>query len=584
MNKDRPGFVGAEVRSHLLDRRRFLKLIPAVGAASIAAVSVEIPSVCAGQAQPGAAQKVTKEALHAAQQLIGIQLTEAQETMALAEVNRNRANYEALRKIEISLDTDTPFAFRPAVPEKHRKIQPKKFPLSKGGLPTFSSIEELAFFTVSDLAKLIRARRVSPVELTRMYLSRLKRYGPRLNCTVTLTEELALQQAEAAEREIRNGDYRGPLHGIPWGAKDLFATKGIPTTWGAEVYRNRVIDYDAAVVERLRDAGAVLVAKLSMGELAMGARWFGGVTRNPWQVEESEVGSGGSSAGPAAATAAGLVGFSVGTETLGSIISPSSRCGVVGLRPTFGRVSRYGAMCLSFTMDKIGPITRGVEDCAAVLEAICGPDRRDIAVGDIPFNWTADTGIEKMRIGYVKEEFDLRSGKLKKIYDEALEALSSAGAHLEPIQLPRCSDAGSMIILSTESAAAFDDLTRSDDINNLSGQGRTDWPNTFRTSRFIPAIEYFRAQRVRTLLMRKMDALMSNWDVFVSPAPNSASLLATNLTGHPAVCMPCGFSEGLPRSIMFTGGVYDEAAALRVALAFERATQWHSMHPKLDWA
>lgn len=584
MNKDRPGFVGAEVRSPVLDRRKFLKLIPAAGAASLAAVSVEIPSVCAEQAQRGAAQHVSKEALHAAQELIGIELTEAQETMALAEVNRNRANYEALRKIEIPLDTDTPFAFRPAVSEKQRKIHPTKFPPNKGELPTFSSIEELAFFTISDLAKLIRARRVSPVELTRMYLSRLKRYGPRLNCTVTLTEDLALQQAEAAEREIRNGNYRGPLHGIPWGAKDLFATKGIPTTWGAEVYRNRVIDYDAAVVERLRDAGAVLVAKLSMGELAMGARWFGGVTRNPWQVDESEEGSGGSSAGPAAATAAGLAGFSVGTETLGSIISPSSRCGVVGLRPTYGRVSRYGAMCLSFTMDKIGPITRGVEDCAAILAAICGPDGRDLAVEDVPFNWTADTGIEKMRIGYLKEEFELRTGKLKKIYDEALEVLSRIGARLEPIQLPKCSAASSMIILSAESAAAFDDLTRSEDINYLSGQGRTDWPNTFRTSRFIPAIEYFRAQRVRTLLMHKMETLMSNWDVFVSPAPSSASLLATNLTGHPAVCMPCGFNEGLPRSIMFTGGLYDEAAALRVALAFERATQWHSMHPKLDWA
>jgi Asp-tRNA(Asn)/Glu-tRNA(Gln) amidotransferase A subunit family amidase len=584
MNKKTPAFVGAEPRSPVLNRRKFLKLLPAAGAASLAVVSAEVPSVCAERAERRAAQQVTQESLHAAQQLIGIELTEVQETMALADVNRNRANYEALRKIEIPLDTDAPFAFRPAPSGRRPKIPPTKPRPSKAELPTFSSTEDLAFFTISDLAKLIHARRVSPVELTRMYLSRLKRYGPRLNCTVTLTEELALQQAEAAEQEICNGNYRGPLHGIPWGAKDLFATKGIPTTWGTEVYRNRVIDYDAAVVERLRDAGAVLVAKLSMGELAMGARWFGGVTRNPWQVDESEEGSGGSSAGPAAATAAGLVGFSVGTETLGSIISPSSRCGVVGLRPTYGRVSRYGAMCLSFTMDKIGPITRGVEDCATVLAAICGPDGRDLGVEDVPFNWEADIGIEKMRIGYLKDEFELRSGKLKKTYDEALEVLSRIGARLEPIQLPKGSAASSMIILSAESGAAFDDLTRSQEINNLSGQGRTDWPNTFRTSRFIPAIEYFRAQRVRTLLMHKMETLMSNWDVFVSPAPSSASLLATNLTGHPAVCMPCGFNEGLPRSIMFTGGLYDEAAALRVALAFERATQWHSMHPKLDWA
>ncbi len=280
--------------------------------------------------------------------------------------------------------------------------KPIKFRLTKQEIPKYSSLEEVAFFTATQLAELVRTRQVSSVDLTRMYLGRLKRYGPKLLCVVTLTEELALKQAAEADREIKAGKYRGPLHGIPCGVKDLFATKGINTTWGAEPYRDQMIDYDSTVVERLRDAGAVLVAKLSMGALAQGGRWFAGVTRNPWQVDEKLVGSSGSSAGPASATSAGLVGFSIGTETLGSIVSPASRCGCAGLRPTYGRVSRYGAMGLSWTMDKIGPISRGVEDLAAVLSAIYGPDQRDITVGDAPFNWAPDAPLSKMRIGYLK--------------------------------------------------------------------------------------------------------------------------------------------------------------------------------------
>ncbi len=417
-----------------------------------------------------------------------------------------------------------------------------------------------------------------------MYVARLKKYGPKLNCVVTLTEDLALAQAAAAEREIKAGKYRGPLHGIPWGAKDLFATKGIRTTWGAEPYREQLIDYDATVVERLRDAGAVLVAKLSMGALAQGGRWFAGMTRNPWQVEEDKTGSSGSSAGPASATAAGLVGFSIGTETLGSIISPSSRCGVVGLRPTFGRVSRYGAMGLSWTMDKIGPICRGVEDCAAALQGIYGPDGRDLTVGDVLFNWEPDTPLASMKIGYIKTEFDQQQDPERKtIYQQALDTLKSAGANLQPVEMPKFSVGALRIILVAEAATAFDDITRDGRVNQLSGQEPGDWPNTFRSSRFIPAVEYIRAQRARRLLMQEMDTLMAQWNVFVSPAPGSLSLLITNLTGHPAVAVPCGFPKGLPQSIMFTGRLYDEGAALRVALAYERATQWHAMHPKMDW-
>jgi Asp-tRNA(Asn)/Glu-tRNA(Gln) amidotransferase A subunit family amidase len=522
--------------------------------------------------------------LHNAEQVIGIELTPAQEEMALPGVNRNLAAYETVRKVDVPLDTEPAFLFHPALPGKTFNTKRIKLTLSKQQPPPFKSVEEVAFFTAAQLGELIRTRRLSPVELTRMYLARLKRYGPKLHCVITLMEESAMKQAEQAEREIKSGKYRGPLHGVPWGAKDLFATKGTPTTWGAEPYREQMIDVDATVVERLRKAGAVLLAKLSMGALAQGPRWFGGVTRNPWQPDEDRIGSSGSSAGSAAATAAGLVGFAVGTETLGSIISPSSRCGVVGLRPTYGRISRYGAMGLSWTMDKIGPICRGVEDCAAVLDAAYGPDGHDLTVGDAAFNWTPARPLAQMRIGYLKAEFEGGDEKTKALYKEALDALRAAGAQLQEATLPKFETGSLRFILSAEAATAFDDITRDGRVNQLSGQTPGDWPNTFRTSRFIPAVEYLRAQRARTLLMREMDQFMSKWDVFVSPAPGSASLLITNLTGHPAVCLPCGFIDNLPRAIMFTGGLYDEAAPLRVALAFERATRWHTMHPKMDFA
>lgn len=578
-----------------INRRSFVKLLPAAGVAGAAITNLDAPSGAAianaQQAQQQTPQKITQEMLRATEQLIGIELTDAQEAMALPGVNRNLANYEALRKIDVPLDTEPAIAFHPALPGKKFSAAKTKIKASKVEPPKFKSVEELAFSTVTQLAELVRTKQVSPVELTKMYLGRLKKYGPALLCVVTLTEELALKQAEEAEREIRRGKYRGPLHGIPCGVKDLFGTKGIKTTWGAEPYRDQMIDYDSTVVERLRDAGAVLVAKLSMGALAMGGRWFAGMTRNPWQPEETNIGSSGSSAGSASATSAGLVGFSIGTETLGSIVSPSSRCGVTGLRPTYGRVSRYGAMGLSWTMDKVGPICRGVEDCALTLDAIYGPDGRDITVGDAAFNWNPDRPLAQMRIGYVKAEFEQAGGQggnqsateeRKKMYQEALDALRQAGAKLEPMELPQFSAQSLRIILNAEAAAAFDDITRDSRVNQLSGQSANDWPNSFRTSRFIPAVEYIRAQRARTLLMREMDSLMSKWDVFVTPAPGSASLLITNLTGHPAVVTPCGFINGLPQAIMFTGNLYDEASPLRVALAYERATKWHTMRPNLD--
>ena len=585
-------------------RRDFVKLLPALGAAGLAASKLPLEALAqtpsptpvpSPSPSPTPAPRITKEMMHQAEKLIGIELTDAQEAMALGGVNRNLDAYETVRKIDIPLDTEPAIAFHPSRAKKELYTAKTKFRFSKVEAPQFKTVDELAFATVPQLAELIRTRKISSTELTKMYLTRLKKYGPKLNCIVTLTEDLALKQAAAADAEIKRGKYHGPLHGIPWGAKDLFATKGIKTTWGAEPYRDQVIDYDSTVVERLNEAGAVLVAKLSMGALAQGPRWFGGVTRNPWQPDEAQTGSSGSSAGPAAATAAGLVGFSIGTETLGSIVSPSSRCGVTGLRPTYGRVSRYGAMGLSWTMDKIGPMCRGVEDCAAALHAIYGPDGKDITVGDAPFNWNPDTNISTLRIGYLKTEFEppasaaateqqrTQAEQRRAVYKTALEVLEKAGAKLTPIELPKFSAGSLRFILSAEAATAFDDITRDGRVNQLSGQAPNDWPNTFRTSRFIPAVEYLRAQRARTLLMREMEKLMSQWDVFVSPAPGSASLLVTNLTGHPAVVLPCGFVNDLPVAIMFTGGVYDEVSPLRVALGYERATKWHMMHPKVDW-
>jgi Asp-tRNA(Asn)/Glu-tRNA(Gln) amidotransferase A subunit family amidase len=593
-----------------INRRNFVKVLPVAGAAAIVASKAPLnalaqtpspsPSPIAGPSPSPTPLRITKEMMHNAEKLIGIELTDAQEAMALRNVNGALDNYEAVRKIDVPLDTEPAIVFHPALPGFHVKRAPAKlkFKFGRNEPAQFKSVEALAFATVPQLAELIRTRKVSSVELTKMYLNRLKKYGPKLLCVVTLTEELAMKQAQAADDDLKRGKYRGPLHGIPWGAKDLFATRGIKTTWGAEPYRDQMIDYDATVVERLAAAGAVLIAKLSMGALAQGARWFGGVTRNPWNPNEDRNGSSGSSAGPASATAAGLVGFSIGTETLGSIVSPSSTCGVTGLRPTYGRVSRYGAMGLSWTMDKIGPICRGVEDCAAALDAIYGPDGKDMTVGDPPFNWNAEVPLSSLRVAYLKTEFETtvpgnaneqqRKGieDRNAMYKQALADLEKAGVKMTAIELPKFPTNNIRYILTAEAATAFDDITRDGRVNQLSGQEVFDWPNSFRTSRFIPAVEYLRAQRARVLLMREMDKLMSQWDVFVAPAPGSASLIITNMTGHPTVCVPCGFTgtPSLPRAIMFTGGLYDEASPLRVALAFEKATNWHTMHPKVDWA
>ncbi len=608
-----------------IGRRRFLKTVPATVAATVA-LHETVPAVLDAQRGGGAPPKFGKDALKCSEQIAGLHFTDAEEDAALGGVSRNLDSYDTLRKLNIPLDTEPAITFRPYLPGKQpagRSKRNAKLTVARpAGVQVSSNLEELAFEPVTVLATLIESRRVTSTDLTKMYLGRLRRYGDPLHCVVTLTEELALAQAAAADKEIKGGRYRGPLHGIPFGVKDLFDTKGIRTTWGAQPYQNRIAEVDATIVERLRDAGGVLVAKLSMGALAQGGVWFGGSTRNPWSPENS---SSGSSAGPGAATSAGLVAFAIGTETRGSIISPASTCGVVGLRPTYGRISRYGAMGLSWTMDKIGPMCRTVEDCALAFNAIYGTDGRDDTVVDAPFEWNPDVPLSKLRIGYIASEFELspqapgastvrgpqgrpepgrgttgsgraagggaggrggvdpevarrRAEARNTLLKNALDVLRAQGGKLEPMTLPEFPTNAINFILDAEAAAAFDDLTRGGEVNEIKNSS---WGNSFRTSRFIPAVEYIRAQRARTLLMRHMDALMAKYDVFLSPT-GGASLSITNLTGHPAACLKAGFVDGLPQALMITGRLYDEASVLRVALAYERATKWHTMHPALD--
>ena len=584
-----------------MNRRRFFSTLTGAFAAGSA-----VPALAQ---QPATPPRVDRLRLDAAESIFGVDFNEAEEQMALNSVNRNLDSYEQLRKLNIPLDTEPAITFRPYLPGKRptgRSTPGAKLKVSKPVVPPSLTPEQIAFLPVTALATLVETRRITATELTKIYLDRLKKYGEPLKCVVTLMEDSAIKEAANADAEIKAGKYRGPLHGIPWGAKDLLATKGYKTTWGAAPYKDQVIDLDATVVERLRDAGAILVAKLSMGALAQGGVWYGGSTRNPWNIERS---SSGSSAGPGSATAAGLVGFSIGTETLGSIISPSVTNGVTGLRPTYGRVSRHGAMALSWTMDKIGPMCRSVEDCVLVLNAIYGSDGKDDTVTDAPFEWNptfapqssgATVGkpagpLASLRIGYIQKEFEgtgtnpnpsdaqkQAAASRAAMYADALAVFRKLGAKLEPMAMPDFPNQAIGFVLSAEAAAAFDDLTRNrEQLATLTAQSPGDWPNTFRSSRFIPAVEYIRAMRARRLLMQEMDKLMSQYDVFLSPAPGSSSLQVTNLTGHPAIALKSGFVDNMPAAIMVPGRLYDEATVCRVALAYEQATEWHKKHPTL---
>jgi len=567
-----------------LDRRSFMSYFAGAGLSTTL-----FPGVLWAKLSAGA--DITVETIASAEEVAGLHFDQAERELMLDGLKQQEQRIEALHKVPLANSVSPAIVFHPLPPGKKIPSEPRR-PMVRSRVAhraVPADIDELAFLPVTELSEMVRRRRVTSLELTQMYLARLKRYDPVLRCVISLTEDRAFKQAYAADAEIRRGRYRGPLHGIPWGAKDLLAVRGYKTTWGAGPYRDQVIDADATVVQRLDQAGAILVAKLTLGELAQGDIWFGATTKNPWKVDQ---GSSGSSAGPASATAAGLVGFAIGSETLGSISSPSTRCGTTGLRPTFGRVPRTGAMALSWTMDKLGPICRSVEDCAIVLDAIYGPDDQDNSVIAAPYHWNAKLSPRKLRIGYVKSAFDLPQidpadpkrtlHATKKFDDAALDVFKSMGINLIPVELPDAPYDPMRIILSAEAAAAFDDLTRSDRDKELVQQGKFDWPNSFRTSRFIPAVDYVNANRARSIAIQKWDELMKTVDVIVTPtgASNLSQLVATNLTGHPAVILPNGFrDDGTPVSLTFLGGIFEEAKVLAVARAYQDETGFHLKHP-----
>ena len=585
--------------------------------------------------------KVTAQMIEAAAAIAAVKLTPEQIQMMLDGVSEQRRMALEVRKLDLPNRVAPTAVFNPVPAGTPAPKAAQARPVGVGPAPSVAGIssseeEKVAFATVRQLGEMLRRRRISSVELTRLYLGRLKRYDPMLHFVITLTEERALGQAAAADRAFAAGQDRGPLQGIPWGAKDLLAVKGYPTTWGAAGFEQQSFAEDAVVVKRLDAAGAVLVAKLSMGALAMGDLWgypegsgkAGGRTRNPWNPRQ---GSSGSSAGSASATAAGCVGFAIGTETLGSIASPSTRCGVTGLRPSFGLVPRTGAMALSWSMDKIGPIARSVEDCALVLNAIYGPDGYDQSVQPAPFHADLTEGWESLRVGYIAKAFAAptlmpvapeEGGKLspaarkrleeqrsrdlaQRRYDHrfharTLEVLRAMGVRLTPVELPGFHFSSLLNILDAEAAAAFDDLTTSGRDALLAGQAADDWPNIFRAGRLIPAVEYIQAERGRSLALAAMHQLFANFDVIVTPS-DGEQLVATNLCGQPALIVPNGLrgpdappfvagaedpwpdygGPGTPVSITFLAPLYEDTKAARLAHAYQEKAGFQGLHPKL---
>jgi Asp-tRNA(Asn)/Glu-tRNA(Gln) amidotransferase A subunit family amidase len=607
----------------LLDRRHFLTVCSSLGLSGTL-----FPGAMLALAEDKPA--ITANEIDAAARIADVTIADEYKQAMLDSLNRGVQNYELIYKLDMPNSVAPALVFDPL--PAGWKLSTAKQPMRISAAPAVAisapkNIEDVAFWSVRQLAELVRARKVSSAALTEMYLERLKLYDPTLHFVITLTEDRATAQAREADRAIAAGSYKGPLHGIPWGAKDLLAVKGYPTTWGAGGFEHQVIDEDATVVKRLDAAGAVLIAKLTLGALAMGDHWYGGITRNPWNPKQ---GSSGSSAGPASATAAGCVAFGIGSETLGSISSPSTRCGATGLRPTFGFVPRTGAMALSWSMDKLGPICRTVEDCAIVMSAICGPDGRDRSVKPAAFNWDAQRNWRDLRIGYLKKDFDLQplpelkppkpgsemnedekkrweeqkdrraAAVLSREYDHkydaaALEKLHSMGAKMTPVELPDLPYGAMTAMLQAEGAAAFDELTRTGRDKLLTEQGAGDWPNTFRIARFIPAVEYIQASRARMMAIEAMGKVFENLDVIVTPS-NGQQLSVTNLTGHPAVIVPNGFrgddapkpahedspgGPGTPLSLTFLGSLYGDATVLTLARAYQEATGFHLHHPKL---
>jgi Asp-tRNA(Asn)/Glu-tRNA(Gln) amidotransferase A subunit family amidase len=546
-------------------RRATLKALAALGVGT-----ATFRRALAAQAEQ--AGKITPEMVKQAEWIAGLELTDEEREATARSAQRSLASFRSLREVEVGYDVSPALSFVPAP-----GLRPSQGVRRNQACPTEShaprrpdSDEALAFLPVSELSALVRSRQVSSTELTKLYLDRLKRFDPLLRCVVTLTEPLALKQSARADAELAAGLYRGPLHGIPWGAKDLIAYPGYPTTWGATPFKDRVIDEKATVAARLEEAGAVLVAKLTLGALAQGDRWFGGMTRSPWDPRR---GSSGSSAGSASAVSAGLVGFAIGSETLGSIVSPCKACGASGLRPTFGRVSRHGCMSLSWSMDKLGPIARSMEDCALVLDAIHGFDGLDPGAVDHPFAWPPRVSLRDLKVGYFEKADHPRDTR------DDLKVLRELGVTLVPIKLPDEYPASAVsLMLRTEAAAAFDELTR-----KHVTEGLNSWPTAFLQGQFTPAVEYLRAARVRSLLMRSMARLMETVDLYVG---SGEDLEMTNLTGHPTAVLPDAFEtrdgRDAPGSITFTGRLYDETTLLAVALAYQQATGHHLRRPPLE--
>ncbi len=579
---------------------------------------------------------ITPEMIEQAGVIAGVSFTEEQRKALVEGLTGLRKSVETVRKLGLPNAVAPCLVFDP-VPGG-TKLDTVRRPAKFGPAPSVAAIsasneEQVAFSTVRELGEMLRLKKISSMELTKLYLARLRRYDPVLHCVITLTEERAMKQAAAADAAIAAGKYRGGLHGVPWGGKDLLAVAGYPTTWGAGGFEQQRFDDDAEVVKRLDAAGAVLIAKLSMGALAQGDLWgskeHGFRTRNPWNVKQ---GSSGSSAGSASAVSAGCVGFAIGTETQGSISSPSTRCGVTGLRPSYGLVPRTGAMALTWSMDKIGSITRSVEDCALVLGAIYGPDGHDLSVQDAAFNADFTMDVKKLRVGYIQSAFDTPvytppkpadglTGKeleafeqrtargkaqfARTLYDaqfntRALEVLRGMGVRLEPMELPEFPFSAIGPMLTAEAAAAFDGLTRSGRDSLLVGQQPFDWPQTFRQMRFYSAVDYINASRARTVAMAKMTEAFAPFDVVVTPS-SGIQLNATNLCGQPAVIVPNGLrgddapapaseedgslqntgGPGTPVSITFLAPLYGDAKACALAHAYQQKTGFHKLHPKL---
>ena len=566
-----------------VDRRQFLEACSGVGLSGL------FPGVLYAQVVEDEEAEVTVDHIEAAEAIADLSFTEEERELLVENLNDLLDDYDALREAEIPNSRAPAVTFDPRrggaqIPEG--SAGPDGAQMSLPTLDRPDSAEDLAFASVPELAHLVRTQKVTSTELTDLALERLRAHDPDLNAVISYTEDRALASAKQADREIQNGNWRGPLHGLPYGAKDLLAVEGTRTTWGATPYQEQVIDETAAAVEHLDDAGAVLVAKLSLGALAWGDVWFDGTTKNPWNLDQ---GSSGSSAGPAAAVSAGCVPFAIGSETLGSIVSPSTRCGVTGHRPTFGTVSRHGAMALSWTMDKLGPITRGAAGGALVYDALRGADPRDPSTVDAPFPFNSGSDPSDLRVGYVEaafgEDYDNQQADQK-----TLEVLRSMGVDLKPVEMPSDLPVGAMLnTLDVEAATAFDDLTRSDGIDQLVRQGENTWPNVFRTARFVPAVEHLQMSRLRVDLMEAMHQTMSDLDVLVSPSFQGGTLGITNLTGHPAVCLPNAFrpvDEGpdarrQPGSITFVGALYRDDAALELAHAYQQETDFHTRRPPM---